>query len=190
MNAKLIRTKKIVSIIVTALFFVYKLSAQTVVVPELTVNYPVPSNIPDQLFYLQRNSNINTVIYTLNKTDNLLNTKNPIHPYWIMYAKDGHHEELNEIEKTHAYGIKMKPTDGETYLFALAAYPKITLKLEKDADAKYHVYATLANELMILRKVYIKAKEGALKLKPTVEYIEFTGNNPDTGKEMVTRITP
>ncbi len=154
------------------------------------IEFPVPVYNANQLFYLQRNENINTLVYELNEQNGSLNTKDPIHAFWILYAKKSQRQELTEIEKKFAYGIKIISTDKEQYTFSLISCPKIGLQLVKDADKKYHVYVTPYKQQMILQRIYIKVKEGGFKLEPNVEYIELKGTEVITGKEITERIKP
>ena len=154
------------------------------------IKYPVPLGNTKQLFYLQRTENMNTLIYELNEANGVLDTENPIHIFWILYAKEKQHEELSEMEKKFAYGIKIKLAVNESYQFTLVAYSKINLQLKKGADEKYHVYVTPTKQQLILNKVYIQVKEGGFKIEPDVEYIEFTGTDAVNGKETTERVIP
>ncbi len=51
------------------------------------LHFPKPAGNANQLFYLQRSENTNTVIYELNKKDGVLDTVAPVHIYWICYAE-------------------------------------------------------------------------------------------------------
>ncbi|MDE3253626.1 MAG: DUF4833 domain-containing protein, partial [Bacteroidota bacterium] len=70
-------------------------------------DFPVPQNNPNQLFYLQRPANTNTVIYELNAVNGVPDKKQPIHVFWIKYARNGEKEELTDLENKYAYGIKV-----------------------------------------------------------------------------------
>jgi hypothetical protein len=151
---------------------------------------PVPSGNPKQLFYLQRSKNTNTVVYELNEQNGVLNTENPIHISWILYEKQERREELSTMENRFAYGIKITSSTKESYEFTLVAYPKISLQLMKGADQKYHVYISPSRQQIILQKAYIKVIPGGFQLGPNVEYIEFSGIDVVSGKEVTERITP
>ena len=72
--------------------------------------FPVPTGNPNQLFYLQRTANTNTIICELNYTNNnVLNAEEPVHVFWLRYTDKGQKEELNFIQKKFAYGIKSTP---------------------------------------------------------------------------------
>ena len=152
--------------------------------------FPVPSGNSKQLFYLQRNKNTNTIVYELNEQNGNLNTDNPVHVFWILYPKQGRHEELSAMENKYAYGIKITSSNKESYEFTLVAYPKITLQLLKGTDQKYHVYVSPSKQQMILQKTFIKVKTSWFQLGPDVEYIEFSGIDVASGKEVIERITP
>lgn len=155
---------------------------------ENNTEFPAPKGNPNQLFYLQRTKNTNTVIYELNKKNGLLDSKNPIHIFWILFTSNEERQELSSIEKKFAYGITITAIGNEEYQFTLVAYPKITLLLKKDSDQNHHVYLTLSGKLMMLQRTFIKEKERGLSLSPSVEYIDFFGIDVASGKEMNERI--
>ncbi len=165
-----------------------KLEAQTIL--EDGKEFTVPAGNANQLFYLQRNENINTVVYELNETNGVLNVTNPIYIFWIMYAKSGEHEELSAMEKKMAYGIKLTSIGNESYEFTLASYSKLKLRLSKDANKKYRVYVTPGKQKMILHRVYLEIKKKSFELKPDVTSIKFTGIDVLSGKEITEEIIP
>jgi hypothetical protein len=157
---------------------------------EISKEFPVPAGNANQLFYLQRTENTNTIIYEINEENGQLNTENPIRIFWILYTKQEQHEDLSDMEKKFAYGIKIHSTGNSQYQFILVACPKITLELKKDVRQKYQVYVTPSKQQIILQKVYIKEKKERFKLEPSVEYIEFTGKDVLSGKDVIEKIVP
>lgn len=176
------------TLFVLGILFAATLTAQIIKIDGM--EFPVPSGNPNQLFYLQRTENINTVVYELNEQNGVLNTEDPIHIFWIMYEKDQQHQNLSEMEQKFAYGIKIKSSGNLPCQFTLVACPNITLQLVKDASQKYHVCVTPNKQKMVLQHAYIKVKEGGLNLRPHVEYIEFSGTDAMSGKEMTERVIP
>lgn len=164
----------------------FKILAQNL--KENNTEFPALKGNPNQLFYLQRTKNTNTVVYELNKQNGLLDSKKPIHVFWILFASNDERQELSSIEKKFAYGITITSVGNEEYQFTLVAYPKIILHLKKDSDQNYHVYLTLSGKLMMLQRTFIKEKEGGFSLSPTIEYIDFFGIDVVSGKEMSERI--
>ena len=173
-----------------ALFVLLFLSFNNKLLAQNQNQFPIPSGNSNQLFYLQRTKNINTIVYELNIENGKLNPEKPIYAYWIMYTENQKRQDLSAMEKDFVYGIKINSTQKEGYQFTLAAYPKINLQLIKDSNQKYFVSVTPSKHQIRLTKVYIKEKDSNFKLEPTVEYIEFSGIDVLSGKEITERITP
>lgn len=174
----------IVAFVLIVFLFNGKLPAQN------KQQFPVPLGNPNQLFYLQRTKNINTIVYELNIENGKLNTEAPINVFWILYTENEKREKLSALEKDFVYGVKVKPIEKKEYQFTLAAYPKINLYLTKDVDQKYHVYVTPSKHKIKLTKIYIEEKENRFKPQPNVEFIEFSGTDAITGLEITERIIP
>lgn len=59
----------------------------------------------------------------------------------------------------------------------------------KASDGKYHIFAFISQKQIILNSVFVKIEGGSFWF-PNVLYIEVTGTDPQTGKEMVERFKP
>ncbi|MDB4999510.1 MAG: CDP-alcohol phosphatidyltransferase [Mucilaginibacter sp.] len=153
--------------------------------------FPVPPADHNRLFYIQRSSNINTLIYDLNidKKTGKPDTETPVHPYWIRYNEKGQKEELNYIQRKFAYGLTTKPLGGDRYDIRFVSYKKFPLTLMKGADGKYHIFASVAQKQIMLNYVFIKIEGGSFWL-PNVIYVELKGIAPATGKEITERFKP
>jgi hypothetical protein len=127
-----------------------------------TDNFPVPQNNPNQLFYLQRPANTNTVIYALNTVNGIPDKKQPILVYWIKYAKNGEKEALTDLENKYAYGVKVTAVDDKTFEFYLKAYKKIKLVLREGEDKQFHVYTTTGMQPLLVKSIFIAVKGGVL----------------------------
>ena len=150
--------------------------------------FPEPK-VDNQLFYLQRDPNINTIVYSLNVKDNLLDEQNPVHAFWIKYAEGSKVEELNYIQRKFAFGITATKTTRDGYDIHIAAYKKYTLHLQKDAMGAYHIYGNINNKLAIMQRVFIRIN-GGLLFFPNVVYIELKGIDAATGQPLVQRFKP
>ena len=152
--------------------------------------FPVPSGNPNQLFYLQRPPNSNTIVYELNfESDGTLNPVEPIHVFWIRYPEGGVRKELSYIQKHFAYGVKAELMKDGRYKLIFAAYKKKNLYLMyAQRDNKYHVYVTLSNKVSILNRVYIQIDPGGSFWAPNVKYIEMKGKESSTGNDITERI--
>ena len=151
--------------------------------------FPVPRGIKNQLFYLQRTPNVNTIICELNYQQNgQLDNDNPVHVFWIRYQDAGKKVELSFLQRTFAYGIKTKLISEGKYELRFVSYKKMPLYLIKSqADNKYHVYASVGQKQVILNRIFIKINPGGSFWSPNVEYIEYKGMDPASGKEIMER---
>ncbi|QKZ15772.1 DUF4833 domain-containing protein [Spirosoma sp. KUDC1026] len=150
--------------------------------------FPVPQNIPNQLFYLQRDPNTNTIICALNVKDGKLVTSDPVHVYWIRYAEDRQPEELNYIQKTFAYGIKSRPLGNGQYELNFVSYKKLPLRLARsERDNAYYVFANVNQKKIQIRRLYLRIEGGTMWI-PNVKYLQLEGINTATGENVIERI--
>ena len=159
---------------------------------EITADsFPVPKNIKRMLFYVQRTPNINTIIYELNVDEKgQLNKSNPVHVFWIRYAEEGQQQELSFIQRLYAYGLKTKDLGNNKYELRFVSYKKMPFYLYRSAhDNQFRTYATIAKKEVLLKRIFLQIEGGTFWF-PNVVYIEFTGIDPDTGKEIVERFKP
>jgi hypothetical protein len=148
---------------------------------------PIP-NEKNQLFYLQRDPDINTIIYVLNIQNGKLNTSNPVLSYWIRYADRGQTEKLTFIQRRMAYGISHKEIEPGIYELHLPAYKalKITLS-ENRKTGKYQALVKIEGNDIILNNIFVRITGGSF-FKPNVQYIEISGNNLKSGKKVEHRV--
>ena len=153
-------------------------------------SFPVPTGNPNQLFYLQRPPNTNTVVYEVNYGANgKLNTDEPVHVFWIRYPEGGVRKELSYIQRHFAYGVKAELMKDGRYKLIFAAYKKKNLYLMyAQRDNKYHVYTTLLNKVAILSSVFIQINPGGTFWSPNVQYIDLKGKELSTGNDLTERI--
>lgn len=149
--------------------------------------FPVPAGNPKQMFYLQRTSNTNTIVYELNYKDGVLDQDDPIHVFWIRYGEKGQKEELNFIQRKFAYGIKANLISQDKYKLNFVSYKKYVMYLMKGADNKYNVYAKINQKHAILDRIFVKINGGSL-FSPNIEYVEIKGIDPLTGLEVKERM--
>jgi hypothetical protein len=151
--------------------------------------FPVPTGNANQLFYLQRTSNTNTIVCELNYNDSILNEKKPVHVFWIRYAERGQREELSYIQRTFAYGIKTRLLSKDKYELRFVSYKKYLMHLMKATNGKYYVFVKIRGKQAILNRLFIKINGGSF-WSPNVEYMEIKGIDITNGNEMVERIKP
>lgn len=152
-----------------------------------TQGFPIPK-ISNQLFYLQRDPNANTIICQLNlDSDGKPDQKTPVNVFWIRYADGGKRSELNFIQRKFAYGITSKQINADKHELKFVSYGKYPLYLMKGKDKKYHVFSKVANKQAILNSVYVHIDGGTFWV-PNVVYVEFKATDPDTGEQLTERI--
>ena len=140
-------------------------------------NFPVPSGNSNQLFFLQRTPNLNTIVCELNYKDGKVDPLNPVHVFWIRYGEKGQRQELNYIQRTFAYGIKHRKIAETQYELNFVSYKKIKMYLIFAADGKFHVYSMINKKMCILNKIYLEIRGGTF-WSPNVEYVELSGMDP------------
>lgn len=153
--------------------------------------FPVPPESKVSLFYIQRSSNANTVIYDANLLPNKkLNPKNPVYTYWLRFGEKSQKEELTTIQRTLAYGLYTNPIIGETDAFEgyFLAYRKRKFVVKMDAKGNPIALFPINGKLQILKKVFVSVNEE--KFMPSVYYIELFGKDPVSGKEVYERFKP
>ncbi|WP_113637400.1 DUF4833 domain-containing protein [Nubsella zeaxanthinifaciens] len=146
------------------------------------LTFPIPKNIANQLFYVQRDPNINTIICQLNmdESGNLVKEQ-PVNVFWMRYADKEGKKDLNYIQRKFAYGIQTKDIGNGNYELRFVSYKKFPLLLTKSsADKKYHVYVTANNKKIQLERIFLRIEGGSFWV-PNVKYVELKGydaNNP------------
>lgn len=148
--------------------------------------FPVPPANAQQLFYLQRTSNTNTIVYELNYRNGVFDEDNPVHVFWIRYTEQGQRAELSWIQRRFAYGVKVKQLPDSSYRIRLVSYAGYSMILKKGADGKYRLYAPINRQMMLLNRVFVKITGGSM-WSPDIEYFELSGVDPATGKPVSER---
>lgn len=151
---------------------------------------PVPDDA-GMLFYIQRSTNENTIVYTLNADAHGLPTpERPVNVYWRRYQEDGRKAELDFIQRTFAYGIRSKQVE-HAHELRCVAYGKVPLYLYPPTvpGNSSRVLVTVNGRTLVLRRIYLQIDGGSF-WSPNVTYIEFSGSDPGNGAPVVERIVP
>lgn len=178
---KVAKLYRVLLLVLGLLIFVHKGFSQR------DSRYPTPTGNNNQLFFIQRDPNINTLIYELNIKNGALNEDEPVHVFWIRYAEKGQHEELNYIQRNFAYGIRSKMISKENYEIHFVSYKKKIMYLKKSSDNKFNVYTDINKKQAILKQVFIRVNGGSFWV-PNIEYVELKGVDPISGVEVVERM--
>ncbi len=154
-----------------------------------TIKFPTPKGIQEELFYLQRDPNTNTVIYELNlKSDGNVDAEQPVNVYWVRYAENGQKEELSYVQKKFAYGVQSKAIGNNEYELRIVSHKKLPLLLKKSgSDQKYHVYIKANDKQIMLDRVFVRIEGGSYWI-PNVKYVEVKGGSTKTARPVVERL--
>lgn len=137
---------------------------------------------PNQLFFVQRSPNANTVVYAA-KLDahGEINRGDPVDAFWRKFNIDGAKTGLNFIERAMAYGVKVdRAQPGKPITFTIAALPERTLTLALDAQHKPEALMQMGDRTVKLAYVYLHVVEGGLL--PQVPELDVLGTDTATGK--------
>lgn len=153
------------------------------------IKFPTPKGIANQLFYLQRDPNTNTIICELNvDAKGQLVKDDPIKVYWLRYQDNGEKKDLNYIQRKFAYGIHVESIGNEQYKLNFVSYKKFPMYLMKsEEDKKYHVYVTVNNKKILLERIFVRIEGGTFWV-PNVKYVEIKGTNPSGDAPVTERI--
>jgi hypothetical protein len=176
--AGIIYRRAFIILLIINCFTVYRVVGQD--------KFPVPPGTPNQLFYLQRTANSNTIVCELNYKGNTLDVDEPVHVYWLRYEDKGQKEELNFVQKKFAYGIKSTFISKDKYEINFVSYKKYPMLLMKGPNNKFNVYGTINQKQAIVNRIFVKINGGSF-WSPNVEYVEIKGIDPASGKEVIER---
>ena len=148
--------------------------------------YPVP-DVPDMLFYIQLNLDLNTVVYQLVKDKGgSFVRNNPVYVFWRQYEHDGNDKPINYIQHKLAYGYEYDIISNDAIQMNLVSYPDYKIFITRNDDQIYRAVCKINNIWAELSNVYVFAeKQGAF---PDVKYFELYGNIVENGLPCYERI--
>ena len=153
-------------------------------------DFPVPDDT-GLLFYIQRSTNSNTIVYTASITqDGKIAVEKPVKAYWRRFASNGKKKPLNYIEEKFAFGILSSNVQGggEAVQVHLTSLPSrratVVLNNRREAIATFKMGRYQARLLY----AYISVDESSLL--PWVHYVDVFGVDLESGKYLRERIRP
>ncbi len=153
----------------------------------LPEDYPVPPQNDSLLFYIQRNHNLNTVVYELNYlASGDINQDYPMHSFWIRYNSGGDIAELNYYQNKLAYGYQSRMLAPDSFEFTFVSYKDLKLYIGAGQDGKFGAHCKINQQMSKLTNIYVYAEE--FGVFPNVKFIELYGLTLDTGESAYERI--
>ncbi|HYS45105.1 MAG TPA: DUF4833 domain-containing protein [Rhizomicrobium sp.] len=137
---------------------------------------------PNQIFYVQRSPNSNTVVYAA-KLDGRgnLDSRVPVEAFWRKFNIDGSKQPLNFLERMTAYGVKLdRRKPGQPVTFTIAALPQRKLTVTLDAQHRPEATMSIAGKTVKVAYVYLQVEERGLL--PSVPSLDIFGTDLATGK--------
>jgi hypothetical protein len=153
------------------------------------VGYPVPSE-SNQLFFLQRSMNSNTIVYTAKlDSDGKLERKGPIEVFWRRYTDNGEKLPLSFVERQLAFGVNTKrlADDPTAYVVTMKAYAKRGALL-RIVDGVPRLEAKISGQNARLISAYLHLDESTNP--PSVTKVDLRGEALDTKEPLLETFIP
>lgn len=147
----------------------------------LRPEFKIPDE-PNQLFYIQRSPNSNTVVYAA-KLDahGDFDSDAPVDAYWRKFNIDGSRQPLKFVERLMAYGARVDTIrSGQPITFHVVALPDRKLTLAMDAQHHPEALIQIGGRTVKLSYVYLQVEEGGLL--PKVPSLDIFGTDIASGK--------
>ena len=144
---------------------------------------------PAHLFIVARSTNGNVVAYDANRRPNgEFSSSEPVVAYWLLDGDESRREELTRFQRNRAYGVEGLPGAAPgTYLVVFKAQRKRRL-IVRMLDGCPVATTDIGGQDAILRRLFVKSKEGGVL--PTVEYVEFFGEDLTTRQPVYEKFVP
>jgi hypothetical protein len=150
-------------------------------VVRLRPEFRIPDE-PNQLFYIQRSPNSNTVVYSARlDARGDFDSSTPVEAFWRKFNIDGSRQPLNFAERLMAYGVRVDAArPGQPIAFHITALPGRKLTLAMDAQHRPEALLQIGNRTVKLTYIYLQVKEGGVL--PEVPSLDVFGTDTATGK--------
>ena len=135
----------------------------------------------ERLFVFERSTNKNYICYDVNMKDGKLNTKEPVHAYWIRAEEGGEKKELTYLQFNFAFGYKVDSKKADEVTIHLTPYKNLPIRITK-RGGKWIALVTMEGQEMVVSKFFAQMKGESL----TCLYVDVTGTV--NGKTVTKRI--
>ncbi|MDB4533260.1 DUF4833 domain-containing protein [Vicingaceae bacterium] len=155
---------------------------------DVFIGHTVPDD-PNVMFYIQKNTNPNTVVYAMKLgADGKMNPEEPMEVFWRRYQEDGARKKLAWLEKTFAFDFKVKPVEGKknTYAFNLIAMKDKKIYVTQTKTGEANVFMKIDGKMARLERIYVMVDDS--KRIQSVDSMELFGRDYKTGKLIYEKI--
>ncbi len=131
--------------------------------PKAKTGFPHP-NDPNQLFFVQRTSNANTIVYAAQFDANgELNKRRPVIAYWRRYAEQGQTMPLRWYERVFGFGVRARRNPkGDGYFVSFNAMRNHTVELRQSGPFEASLWTRYNNRDFELVYGYLDLDEKSL----------------------------
>src|SRR5579871_4895959 len=126
-------------------------------------------NDPNTLFYLQRSTNANTIVYAANlDARGRLDPHDPIEVFWRVFDEDGRRHDLNWIERMLAFGVDVKPAKGipDEFDAYVVSFPEMKIRLVHSESGAPECIVQLNGHRARLVSIYVELDESSIWPRP------------------------
>jgi hypothetical protein len=151
--------------------------------------YPVPHD-KNQIFFVQRSMNPNTIVYTARLGANgLLDPKRPVDVFWRRFNDEGEKRDLSFIERSGAFGVTAQrlPNRKSAFRVSVVSYPERPALLTV-VNGRPRLEGKVAGEPAELISAYLHLDESGSV--PSVTKVDLVGRSLATGKELKESFVP
>lgn len=153
-------------------------------------DFPIPPENPRRVFFLQRSTNMHTIVYEARLADHgRLDAAQPLDVYWLR-GRSQERRPLDFIERTFAFGprVMADPTAPGTWVVSTAGYPARTARLTLDARGKPMLVTEVAGRRARLVSGYLELDGSGYM--PRVLAVHLYGIDVRTGAWLHERFVP
>jgi len=153
----------------------------------LPSNYPKPPFCKKLLFYIQRNHNTNTIIYSINLDANgMIHSEFPMKIQWIRFSDNGEIKELDYLQNKLVYGYEHKKINNKCYEFRFNASKKMKFFLCQKDDSSVSAFSMYKDNLVKINNFYVHADD--IGIFPDVKFIEIYGTDVEKNTSLLQKI--
>lgn len=155
---------------------------------------PEPPATHNRLFFIQRSSNANVIVYDAHlRGAGQFDPDEPVAVYWLRYAEQGQRKPLTWIQRTFAYGLTdADPQPDRSLKTHLVSYRKRPLYLSFDPVGRPMARLLINQRMARLQRVFVQVNidaQGRPK-SGSVKYVDLFGTDLQTGTPIHERINP
>jgi hypothetical protein len=146
---------------------------------------------PNMLFFLQRSTNANTIVYAANiAKPGHLDTKKPLDIFWRRYEDDGGRRPLGFFERTMAYGASPRPVPGRPNEFDanIVSFPEISFRISVDQSGEPEAVMLIGARRARLVSAYVQVDESGFI--PELVFMDIYGIDKSDGRVLHEHLEP